>query len=152
RRRSSLGREGPNTPKQLSDKSEQPASREVGAISLSQPQLHPGPNAREPHRSPKEARTMRASGWVLLVVVLAGCQRPAPPKSASQVVEPADFANWPRITEQPVRVDPAVWADCRGPTPEETARHGPHVDYTIVVRVSPEAITAFRQGRPLPVG
>jgi len=102
---------------------------------------------------------MRASGWVLLVVVFAGCQRPAPPRSASHVVEPADFANWPRITERPVQVGPELWADCRGPTPEETAarnaaatRHGPHVEYAIVVRVSPGAIAAFRQGRQLPVG
>src|ERR1700687_1294500 len=102
---------------------------------------------------------MRASGWVLVVVVFAGCQRPTPPRSASHGVEPADFANWPRITEQPVQVGPELWAYCRGPTPEEAAARsaaatprGPPVGYAIVVRVSPAAITAFRQGRPLPVG
>lgn len=85
---------------------------------------------------------MRASGWVL--VVLAGCQPSAPPGSASHVVEPADFATWPRITEQPVKVGPKMWKDCRGPSP--------HAYEAIVVRVSPAAVVAFRQGSPLPVG
>ena len=34
----------------------------------------------------------------------------------------------------------------------ETKRHGPHAKYSIVVRVSPEAVAAFRQGNPLPAG
>src|SRR5689334_15497894 len=48
---------------------------------------------------------------------------------------------------------------CRGMTPEETQianaqaeRHGPHVIYDIFVRVSPEAISQFREGKPLPTG
>jgi hypothetical protein len=31
-------------------------------------------------------------------------------------------------------------------------RHGPHVNYSIIVRVSPEAIALFREGKPLPTG
>jgi hypothetical protein len=49
--------------------------------------------------------------------------------------------------------------DCRVPTPEEArARqeeakaHGPHAKHFIVVRVSPDAVAEFREGRPLPTG
>lgn len=100
---------------------------------------------------------MRILG-VFLLALLTGChasQPPEPPK----LPEPADFANWPSVTEKPVQIGPALWRYCRGPTPEETKaqevaakRSGPHANYSIVVRVSPDAITAFREGKPLPVG
>jgi hypothetical protein len=54
-------------------------------------------------------------------------------------------------------VGPALWVLCRNRTPEESQKadaeakaHGPHAKYSIVVRVSPEAITLFREGQPLP--
>ena len=103
---------------------------------------------------------MRA--WVLvlpMVVFLAGCQKVTPPASDPALVEPATFSAWPSVTDKPVRVGPVLWLYCRGPTPEEaTARdaaaklHGPHTEYSIVVRVSPEASAAFREGKPLPTG
>jgi hypothetical protein len=48
-----------------------------------------------------------------------------------------------------------LWLFCRAPSPEEQAaeaKHGPHAGFSIVVRVSPDAIEAFQDGRPLPVG
>ena len=107
---------------------------------------------------------IRAVGWLLVIVAVAGCERagcaqadPAPVEPA--LVEPADFASWPRVTEKPVRVGPLLWMLCRDPTPAEAiARdkaakpHGPHAGYSIVVRVSPEAVAAFRSGDGLPAG
>jgi hypothetical protein len=52
-------------------------------------------------------------------------------------------------------VGPDVWLLCRNPTPEEAAKakfHGPHALYSIIVRVSPEAIDPFREGKRLPTG
>jgi hypothetical protein len=93
--------------------------------------------------------------WLITVFLLAGCQS-GTPKPEPGVVEPLTFATWPTVTDKPVQIGPALWvADCRGPTPEEAAeakRHGPHASYSIVVRVSPEANGAFREGKPLPIG
>jgi hypothetical protein len=69
--------------------------------------------------------------------------------------EPVTFSTWPTATEKPVQVGPTLLLVCRAPTPEEEAhdqRHGPHARYSIVVRVSPEAIGLFREGKPLPSG
>jgi len=59
----------------------------------------------------------------------------------------------------PVQVPPGLWFLCRNPSPEEAQRrdaeakaHGPHAKYSIIVRVNPEAITLFREGKPLPTG
>lgn len=100
---------------------------------------------------------MRTSGWPLMLVLLGGCQPPASPVSAPDLVEPAVFSTWASATEKPVQIGPDLWADCRAPTPEEAKAldaklHGLHAGYSIVVRVSPDAIAAFRDGKPLPVG
>jgi hypothetical protein len=103
---------------------------------------------------------MRISVWLLSVVLLAGCQSETPPASESDLVEPATFSKWPSVTDEPVRVSSNLWALCsRMPTPEEaraigaaTKRHGPHASHSIVVRVSPEALAPFREGKPLPTG
>jgi len=101
---------------------------------------------------------MRSCGCGVVVLLLAGCQ-PAVPESEPALAEPAVFANWPRVTEQPVKVGPELWTLCRAPTPAETqAReaaaklHGPHAEYAIVVRVSSGAEVAFRAGKLLPIG
>jgi hypothetical protein len=63
------------------------------------------------------------------------------------------------VTDKAVLVEPDLARYCHGPTPEETRErdpeakpHGPHAAYSIVLRVSPEAVNAFRECRPLPVG
>jgi len=90
---------------------------------------------------------------MLAVAALASCQ-PATPVPVPALVEPAEFATWPRVTERPVRVSPALAAMCavapaRGAAP---ANPDPHADHAIVVRVSPAAEAAYREGRPLPAG
>jgi hypothetical protein len=110
-------------------------------------------------RSATGARDMRSCGWVVIVLFVAGCRPPTAALSEPALPEPATFVHWPRATEKPVPVGPELWARCRALTPaEDQAReaaakaHGPHAEYTIVVRVSPDAEAAFREGRPLPVG
>jgi hypothetical protein len=102
---------------------------------------------------------MRASVFFLVVPILTGCERLMPPASDLGLIEPATFSSWPSVTEKPVPVGPDLWSLCIEPTPEQARerdaaakRHGSHTGYTIVVRVSPEAAAAFREGKPLPVG
>ena len=102
---------------------------------------------------------MRRSFWLLTVLLLTGCQSRTPPASEPDLVEPVTFSTWPSVTDKPVQVGPDLWAWCRAPTPEEArargaeARpHGPHASFSIIVRVSPEAIAPFREGKPLPPG
>lgn len=102
---------------------------------------------------------MRASALLLAVPLLAGCQRETPPASDAPLVEQATFSAWPSVTDKPVQIGPQMWAFCFGPTPEEAKareaeakKHGPHAEYSIVVRVNPEAVAAFREGKPLPAG
>jgi hypothetical protein len=101
----------------------------------------------------------RLPGWAMVVVAgLAACQPPASPSTAPALAEPAVFATWPKVTEKPIRVDSALFLMCRVMTADEVrarraaAPNGPHADYSIVVRVSPDAIDAYREGRPLPRG
>src|SRR5262245_19279685 len=75
-----------------------------------------------------------------------------------ELSKPTTFAKWPSVTERPVKVSEGLWYLCRSPSPEENEAlrrnrkvHGPHAGYSIVVRVSPDAVDAFRQSRPLPV-
>ncbi|HEX6745818.1 MAG TPA: cytochrome P460 family protein [Longimicrobium sp.] len=99
----------------------------------------------------------RALACGLVAAILAGCHAPASAGTAPALVEPAVFATWPRVTEKPVRVSrelsmlcvalPAGDARTRAASPSS-----PHAHHTIVVRVSPNAIDAYREGRPLPAG
>jgi hypothetical protein len=105
------------------------------------------------------AERMRSLGWALVVASLAGCQPPASPSPPPALAEPAVFATWPRVTEAPVRVSPALAMLCSAlPANAVRARgkaaepNGPHAEYAIVVRVSPDGIGAYREGRPLPRG
>jgi hypothetical protein len=103
-------------------------------------------------------RRMRSPGWVLVVAGLAACQPPASPSPPPALVEPAVFATWPRVTERPIRVSPELSAMCsvmpagQARTRDTAARTDPHAEYSIVVRVSPDAVDAYREGRPLPHG
>ena len=103
---------------------------------------------------------MKPTSALLAIALAAGC---GPPPEAEQPPPdgPAiDFAGWPAATARPYRVEIPVTALCIAPTPEEqrdmeaarVQRHGPHYRPSIVVRVSPAALDAFRAGRPLPVG
>jgi hypothetical protein len=102
---------------------------------------------------------MRRFSPVLVAAALAGCRPPASPAAAPALVEPAVFATWPRVTERPVRVSARLAALCAAlPAGAAVARdtaaraHDPHAEYAIVVRVSPHAAAAYREGRPLPAG
>jgi len=111
---------------------------------------------------------VRNATWIIASLLLTGCQPrtepkptpdPAPSaKSDPGLPDPAAFSAWPKATDRPVHVGPALWALCRGPTPDEArkrgaeaATHGPHAE-SIVVRVSPEALEPFRAGKTLPIG
>ena len=97
-------------------------------------------------------------GWVLVAATLAGCRPPASPTTAPALAEPAVFSTWPRVTERPVRVTPQLSMLCAVPprgarAPDvATSQADPHAEYSIVVRVSPDAVAAYREGRPLPPG
>ena len=102
---------------------------------------------------------LRLLAGALSVAVLAGCDPPASPGAVAALAEPAEFATWPRVSDVPVRVSPELSILCTAlPARDARARHagvgagGPHTDHSIVVRVSPGAIAAYREGRPLPVG
>ncbi len=112
---------------------------------------------------------MRDRRWMAAVLLFAGCQPAAAPTPAAdppikittptpKLPEPATFASWPKVTDKPVHVGPSLWTLCRAPESgevqkreAEAAFHGPHVG-SIVVRVSPESLEAFRAGKPLPEG
>lgn len=99
---------------------------------------------------------MRKSVWLIAVFLLAGCQSRTRPVSKLEPIESFPFSPWPSVTEMPVPVDLSMWFDCAAPTPQELAAeskiHGPHAKYSIFVRVSPEAIDLFREGKLLPQG
>ncbi len=96
---------------------------------------------------------MRKSIWLLTVFLLIGCQSETPPATKPAVVESSPYSSWPSITDKPISVSLYQWADCRGPSPEEVAAHGPpYSNYSILVRVSPESIDSFRKGKPLHTG
>jgi hypothetical protein len=103
------------------------------------------------------AGRMWSRGWALVAAGLAACHPPASPSPPPALVEPAVFATWPRVTETPVRVSAALAMLCSA-LPASQARgraaepNGPHAEYAIVVRVSPDGIDAYREGRPLPRG
>ncbi|MFL5386344.1 MAG: cytochrome P460 family protein [Longimicrobiaceae bacterium] len=97
---------------------------------------------------------------MLVAAGLAGCRPPASPTTAPALVEPAEFATWPRVTERPVRVNSTLFMRCSLPPPPRgsvahdaaTSAADPHAEHSIVVRVSPDAVAAYREGRPLPAG
>jgi Cytochrome P460 len=97
---------------------------------------------------------MRVNVTFAMILLLAGCRQGAAPEPP--LVEPAAFSSWPSATAAPVPVGMAAWTFCRAVSPEESRRlaeeHGPHAGHVIVVRVSPDAIAAFRNGEPLPIG
>jgi hypothetical protein len=94
------------------------------------------------------------SAAALAIACLASCQPSATPAPAPALAEPADFAAWPRVTERPIRVTPQLAAMCAVmPAGDTASRHrDPHAGHAIVVRVSPDAEAAYREGRPLPAG
>jgi len=82
---------------------------------------------------------------------------PAAPKVESLeagLVEPATFAKWPSAYDRPIPVAPAAAAACSMGriASDSEAKHGPHANHSMVVRVSPEAIGAFRAGKAMPAG
>ena len=102
---------------------------------------------------------MRAFLWSLIVLFLAGCQAGLQSPPGPELVEPATFSHWPGVTKAPIPVGGALWGLCRALTPEEVQEqnaaakaHGPHVAHAVVVRVSPDAVASFREGKPLPTG
>jgi len=117
--------------------------------------MEPAIGTRTISRRTVAAERMRRLGRVLAATILAGCRPPATPSAAPALVEPAVFATWPRVTERPIRVSARLAALCAvlPPGAATAARtHDPHAEYAIVVRVSPHAAAAYREGRPLPAG
>jgi hypothetical protein len=97
--------------------------------------------------------------WALLLAALAACDPPPKPAPPPALADPAVFAHWPRVTERPIQVTPALWLLCRTIMAGEVRDRGvdpgpagPHAEYSIVVRVSPDGVDAYREGRPLPRG
>ena len=101
------------------------------------------------------AERVRMLGWGLVAAVLAGCRPPPSPSTAPDVADPAVFATWPKVTEEPIHVSRALSMLC---VSKPTAGHmaaildAPDADHSIVVRVSPDGMAAYREGRPLPAG
>jgi len=99
---------------------------------------------------------------IVPAVVLAGlaaCRPPSSPAAVPALAEPAVFATWPRVTERPVRVSAELSMLCTASPSRVRARRNagaaprdPHAEYSIVVRVSPDAVAAYREGRSLPAG
>lgn len=102
------------------------------------------------------AEHLRRLACGVVAAILAGCHAPASPSTVPALAEPAEFATWPRVSEKPIQV-PAVLSMLCVTHPWDGRRAhasavpgGPH--HSIVVRVSPNAIAAYREGRPLPAG
>lgn len=98
---------------------------------------------------------MRTLARGLLAAALAACHAPASPGTAPELADPTVFATWPRVTEEPIPVSRQLSLMCAihpAAGHMEAVLDGPPADHSIVVRVSPEAIAAYRQGRPLPAG
>ncbi len=102
------------------------------------------------------AERRRLLACALAAAILAGCHAPPSPGTVPSMVEPAEFATWPRVTEKPVLVRPEFSRLCIGLPANPLRDHakavpgGPH--HSILVRVSPNAVAAYREGRPLPAG
>ena len=102
---------------------------------------------------------MRKSVWLITVLLFASCHSETQPGSEPSLIEASPFSNWPSVTDMPFPIRPYLWTDCIGPTLEEVRAmdaeakgNGPHATYSIIVRVSPEEIAPFREGKPLPTG
>jgi hypothetical protein len=102
------------------------------------------------------AAHMRWLARGLIAAILAGCNVPASPGTAPALAEPAEFATWPRVTEKPVQVGPELAMLCVTHPSDGARAHASAIPgglhHSIVVRVSPNAIAAYREGRPLPAG
>lgn len=103
------------------------------------------------------AERRRLLARALIAAIFPGCHAPASPGTAPALAEPAEFVTWPRVSEKPLAVRPELARSCIGDLYRDHARvhaeaipGGPH--HSIVVRVSPNAAAAYREGRPLPAG
>jgi hypothetical protein len=103
---------------------------------------------------------MRRLAIGLVAVLAAGCgvnssatfsvATPATPEDRG----PIDYAGWPTLTREPVRVSPEFFAFCRPPvdTPNTVAR-GPHLAPTVRYHVNPESEVVVKAGTsPVSVG
>jgi hypothetical protein len=94
---------------------------------------------------------------VLVVALIAGCS-PRPGSSipaaeaASRTSEGIDYASWPAVTPQPIRVPKEAFVRCR-PTPQQTER-GPHFAPAVKVYANSVALSAIRSAptQAMPVG
>jgi hypothetical protein len=82
-----------------------------------------------------------------------GCQpEPEPPVDGPKRESLGiDYKDWPRVTEKPYQVKPALSMLC-APPPLATQNRGPHTDSAIVVRVNPVGLEYFKSRKPVPVG
>ncbi|HVK12242.1 MAG TPA: cytochrome P460 family protein [Gemmataceae bacterium] len=93
---------------------------------------------------------------MLLGCVLVGCQADAPP--AEEQAAELDYAGWPTVSPKRYKVSPVYAALCMADarTDElaaaDKAKHGPHAQTAIDVRVSPAGLDRFKAGQPVPAG
>ncbi len=111
--------------------------------------------------------SLRCVSFGAFLIGLTACTSTTPPESSAQpvvsqvvpvepgLVEPSVFAKWPSAYDRPIPVSPAAAVACAPFSPstfDSEAKHGPHANHSMVVRVSPEAIGAFRAGKAMPTG
>lgn len=110
---------------------------------------------------------MRAAcvGVWMVCVAMMGCQSggsqpTAVARDTATTPSPEEFGAWPSATATPLSVTQELWVLCRAPMAGEVEalraqmreEHGPHADYQVVVRVSPDAMDTFQKGDPMPTG
>lgn len=101
---------------------------------------------------------MKRAAVLVAVLFVTGC-RPNHVEPSAPDDGVGNFSDWPTATEKPIRVKSELWTFCRAPTPEEKRmleadeqKHGPHNQFSIVVRTNAEAFVHFHARERLPVG
>jgi hypothetical protein len=96
---------------------------------------------------PEEAMRRLA---ILAAALAAGCSAPAAPDPPPDG-PPIDYAGWPALSDEPVRVPEATFSFCV--VHPEKARRGPHFAPAVRYFVNPDGFAAVTGGDgPVPVG
>lgn len=102
----------------------------------------------------------RSALLLALALAVAGCHPAEVPPPAPAPSLRAESAGWPSVTAGRYPVPSMLMLWCIAPTPEriaairadEAKEHGPHREHSIVVRVNPTGIAAFRARTTVPAG
>jgi hypothetical protein len=94
-----------------------------------------------------------------MVALLAGCSQPpgssnAAAELASQANEGIDYASWPAVTPQPIRVPERAFVLCRSSREmdRQQRERGPHFAPAVKVFANPIALATLRTTSAMPVG